>query len=326
MDYLNEWMLLCGRRNFREKGIIQRVNNIGATALFNELCTIWCNSILWESEDNTIDVSWIEKTILFNSCVAFYELPGFGVLCGRANIDGKKTYYRNPNTVTIMDYNGKQVGKYVVVQRTDSEEFVDTLPMCALCFNDEQKFSPVLTIGFYAEQLGFIKKQINAAIRGIFGTTLIEGGEEQIEAIKRERMRASEGDPYIIKKGIKNRETSMLTDPFNIDILKTLFESYEKLYSEFLRSIGIPANSIVNKMSGVSDVELYLVSAPINAIMTGRLKARKDAIEMCEKIGITGLSAKVNPDVLPKKEVNKYVKNQKPDTTDTGISNRGQGE
>lgn len=298
-DYLNEWMFFCGNKNGKISRKIRHINNLGMAALFNELCSVFCGIMEWESDDYTIDCNSIEKAILFNSCVGFWNY-------GEKNVNvipygsGDKSFYGKANSATLYDYRSVRLGRALAIDRIDTEELRGELKKmkknpCVLCYDTPQQSSPILGILYYAERLGFIQRQINSAIKNIFGMTILEGEKEQVEDIKAQRRRAEDGETYMVRTSKTGSKINHISDQFNIDILNSLYESYDKSYARFLNSVGIKGNTSSNKMSGVNTKELFLGQIAPDVILSQKLKARQDAVKLAESIGINGLRVRINP-------------------------------
>ena len=181
--------------------------------------------------------------------------------------------YGYPVKLSLVDYMGKNYGT----------NFVPVLPQGAEGANMvlvlESKFNlpPIYRVAWYAERITQLLISIKAAIENTTGSVIIQCEKEQTKAIDRAIQESRSGKPLIISYDRNDQflEPRILTNPQTSDILKTLYECLDKEWANFYAEFGINANAIMNKMSGVSELELMQNEESTNLMLQSELDARK---------------------------------------------------
>lgn len=297
-DYLNEFLFFAGRTNRRANSYRQAlaIKKRGDALLFNQLCNEWAGRFKWEyepaDEKQTIATELIELTILTaGMCAIFpysqkqgsYEEASFRN--GRPAQVGNLSFYGYPSTVEITSYNGDNVGRFMPVQDEDPTSIAN----CVLIYDNATRWSPIQTIMFYVDRLSVINTSINACIRNILGTEIINCTQEQAKTIIKQREAGAVGVPYLISYDEYQGKTNvdLLTSSGASDELKTLFEAFDKTHADFLQSIGVRANNEIDKKSGVTPIEIVENRQNVDLILNQCYESRLRAIRQAERIGIT---------------------------------------
>lgn len=203
-------------------------------------------------------------------------------------------YYNN---VQVMDYMGKSHGMFI-------PDFKGNVaPDCVVVFNSKFNVPPIYRIKWYADQLTLIQGSINACIANLKGSVLIKCTKEQEPAVKRAWKNADDGTPVIIS--FAPNEGGMDIDPEVIcnaqtgDVLKTLIETRDKYLADFLTEFGINANGVINKMSGVSGMELMQNDQMRQINLNNALEIRQEGFDKVNKMFGTNIQVKLNEALEP---------------------------
>lgn len=301
-DYLNEVLLLYGARN-RRNGTYKKAMAIkqrGDANIFNALCREWCSRFKWEYSGDTIAPELIERTILFNG---YCGLAKFSQTNGtytdeswrnfRVTDIDNQSFYGYPNSVQLMDYVGRPCGTFIPVHDEDTSEIAN----CALIQDNFHDWTPLATILYYAERLSTLNASIEACIRNILGTSVIQCTHGQERQIVKQMTAASMGTPYLItydENDIKPIDPKLLTTPGASDALVTLYEAWDKTHGDYLQSIGIRTNAEINKKSGITPMEIVEDRQNVDLILNDGLNARLKGIKHFERIGGSGLTVSLD--------------------------------
>lgn len=297
-DYLNEVMLLYGKKN-RRNGTYKKAAGIkarGDAVIFNALCERWCSRFKWESKTPTIATELIERTILFSGVCGlakYSETSGsYTAESWRnfmvSNIDNQ-SFYGYPNSVQLTDYVGRNCGTFIPVHDEDTSEIAN----CALIYDNPLRVPPLMSLLHYADRLSVLNTAIDACTRNITGTSIIQCTHGQERQIVKQMAAAEMGVPYIVtydETDIHPMTPQLISTGQMSDALVILYESYDKTMGEFLQSIGINSNAELNKKSGVTPMEVMEDRKVIGLLLNDGLDARRKGIKHFERIGGRGLS------------------------------------
>lgn len=300
-DYLNEFLFFASRtkmRNEYKRAVMWK--RTAGRMIFNSLCHDWISRFEWKTSENTIATELIERTILYGGCVGFARISPYpevveydrffgedkpwlnAVVTGRNNLG----YYRDPTNVMLLDYVGRQKGRFMPVMRGIEN---DGLSNCAIVYDNYVGINPIMNIMYYTDRLLDIDTSIRACIKNILGTTLIGCSEEQAKTIRASREAAEIGVPYVLTydgTGLNLEAISLMTTPGAAEELKTLYEASDKVKADFLQSIGVRVNNEMDRRSGITPIEIVENRQNIDISINAFLKARKRGIEDCKKIGL----------------------------------------
>lgn len=296
-DYLNEFLLFAGRKN-RRSGTYQRalaLKRRGDAHIFNQLCQEYTGRFKWKYKPTngapSICEELIERTILENGMCALFKMhEEHGSYSrdewrnARAAAVGDPSFYGYPNTVELTDYSGNSLGNYIPVQDQDDSDIAN----CVLIYDNSSRWSPIITVLYYAERLSKLNASISGCIENILGTSIITCDESQMRDIARQREAAAAGTPYILKiDGYGGQQDpNLMYTPGASEALKTLYEAFDKTHADYLQSIGIRSNNEIDKKSGVTPIEIVENRQNVDLILNQALEMRLNSIYQAERIGI----------------------------------------
>lgn len=297
MDYLQEFLLFNRRfkRNDNSHRTALMLQKQGDDYIFNYLCNIFVNRIKWKytNEEETINTELLEKSILFDGVVALSQYNGIW-LNFRPSIINDISFYNFPSSVQLFDYVGRSYGIHVPISPYDFGIKSD----CVLIYNDQFKTRPIDTIIYFAQRLSYINTQINAAIKNLRGSAFMFCTEEQKKELNKIMTRGNDGTPVqfitLDTEDPNVYKPQLLTTPEIPDVLKCLYEAWDKTMSDFLNSIGIRSNSEMNKKSGVTPLEITENRQNTDIILNGCIEERLKCLELGKKIGLEGLSVSLS--------------------------------
>lgn len=313
MDYLAEYLHFNTNRRDRLCEIARNLKRRGHNIIFNSLCNDYINVFKWQGKHTTIDYDLIEKEIMFNGVVAFTKsLKGLENYPFIAKATGYTSfgYYCKPTAVLLSDFMGQPRGTQTVVLDSD----IDTLGKCVLCTDNRMGEKPIHVILYYAMQLSTIRTKIIQCVTNIRGASIVSVPEEQLEQAKNIYRDIDEGKSItFLSTSIENLDIKpqILTTDGASEELKTLYESYDKTYNDYLQSLGVQANNEIDKKSGISPVEVVANRSVIRERLQGRLEVRRKAIEQMKRIGIEGIEVSMSDErILNAIEINEVGKNE----------------
>lgn len=301
-DYLNEIIFFSG---LRKDGSTLRKARImkqrGDAVIFNMLCDEWVSRFKWESAEKSICSQLIERTILLDGACAFakyyYDIPIaeediYDWRNFRISSLNNLSFYAQPTACALTDYVGRFVRQTIPINIEDADGKWD----CALIQDNLYGFPPLMIIFYYAERLSIINASINACIQNILGTSVITCSREQAGDVERQRRAAQIGVPYILKydEDVRPTPAAIASTPGAAEALTVLYEAHDKTHGDFLQSIGVRVNNEMNKKSGITPMELIENRQNVDLSLNSSLDCRKQGIELCERIGLKGLTVKLD--------------------------------
>lgn len=311
-DYLSEFITFTRRvgdpGSYREA---LRLKRKSAAVIFNQLCREWASRFTWTAtgDAKSIPVEKLEQMLLFSGYCGFAKITLDDILTARnidhtplpggytgrwkllnASVSGQLDFDGYPSSLYLSDQQGRAYGQYIVHTR-DDYKLPDGIRECVLLSDSAHGQSPIQLVIYYADKLSRIETSINAAIRNINGTTIITAPPEMERQIIKQQKAADAGVPYILKYDIGvNNEVKIMTSPAMPEVLRTLFEAYNKIHSDFLQSIGIRANNEIDKRTGVNPLEIVQSRQNVDIVLNDAYNMRLYAIEMLKDMGLTGLN------------------------------------
>lgn len=292
-DYLNEVLYFYGRKN-RDGGTYRAAKQIkaqGDVYLFNKLCREWASRFVWDTP-NEVMGSLIEKTILTTGACGIYRDKNGEIKTARATGLAGLNYYGMPNKCTLVDYSGKVIGTFLPQQGVEP----DGISNCVLIYDNYLGDKPMMSVMYYYQRLSQISASLWGGLQNILGTQMIHAPREAMKDIERQREAARLGVPYVISYDqmydANSPQIEILASPPPTESVKLLQESFEKTHHDYLVSIGIYANTEIDKQSGVSDLEISTNIEKTDTILETAKASRDIAVKQLNAIGITDISYK----------------------------------
>lgn len=264
-----------GSRNPEKNALIKK----GWTGLkvFYDLVELWTGRFIYKMPE-TCDPAFFELCMLYNGDAMIIRKDNI-IINLRPIEAGKFDRYGIPEVYSLIDYAGKNYGRYIpdTPGNTGIAEGV-------LCRNPKQSIPAIYKLMWYADRITDLQTSISAAISNLRGSTIVVcGSKEQETAIKRAYRNAGNGIPVIFSfgsgEGAFAQPPQVITNAQTGDILKTLQENYDKTVAQFCTDFGINASAVVNKLSGVSADEINQNDDVININLMADYKTRADAMK-----------------------------------------------
>ena len=233
-----------------------------------QLLTLAENVFEFTNLPDFIDVSYLNKQLLRKGCVAFFKDEIMGVLALPFTSIGTLDVYGRPNTIQVISMNG-----YTRVLKRD--EFV-------IMYDNNGRYPLWLDILQYAERLALDTRTIDINIAQQKTPRIWKTSTEKEKTVKD---LANEVDGNIEKIvtydniNLDDIELILAPAPFVTDKLQ---EQKDKIWSEFLRLIGISNLSFQKKERNISD-EIQAMQGGTIASRYERFEPRKKAIEEINK-------------------------------------------
>lgn len=313
-DYLSDFISFSSSRgdgsSLRES---KKLKKLGGSVIFSRLCREYCSRFKWTvgGNSNRILAERIESTMLFSGMAAIAKISDREILSRRRGTDekesdgdaidwrlfgvtgaGVKSFDGVPTRVYLTDAAGYGYGYYFPYTRSLPSVGVRD---CVLLADSHDFIAPMRIILYYSQLLTTIQKSINAATRNLNGTTIISVPAEAERQIKKQQAAADAGVPYLIKYDIgMPYDISLLTAEGVPEVLRTLYEAYNKTHADFLQEIGIRANNEIDKRTGVNPLEIIQSRQNVDIILNDAFNSRVRAIEYAKDLGVEGLNVTLN--------------------------------
>lgn len=292
-DYLTEVLYFYGRKN-REGATYRAAKQIKAQGdiyLFNKLCREWASRFEWQCPDDVM-ASQIEKIILTSGVCGIYRDANGDIKAARATGLAGLNEYGMPNKCSLVDLSGKLVGTFLPIQGVEA----DGISNCVLIYDNYLGDKPMMSIIYYYQRLSQISASLWGGLQNILGTQIIHAPKETMKDVERQREAARLGVPYVISYDTvydgNNPQIEIIASPPPTESVKLLQESFEKTHHDFLVSIGIYANTEIDKTSGVSDLEISTNIEKTDTILDTAKKSRDIAVKQLKALGINDISYK----------------------------------
>ena len=212
--------------------------NMNVNMLFNLATTIY----QWEGLPETIDKRMLEKSLIKNGMVAFYENELNYLIALPASPSKNFTLYGNPTAVQVFGFNG-------MTTNLEYSEFLEESE-CVLCFNNYTRSSDMPVIELYANRLTNIERSLDVNISLQKYPALIKTAQEQKLTMENLMMKAMGNVPIIYGDKNMNLEGIEVLDlkiPFIAD---KLYQTKRNLFSDILSYFGVESSAIDKKERG----------------------------------------------------------------------------
>lgn len=281
---------------------------------FYKLLNLYCGRFVYDLPE-TCDPRYIEL------CLCFYGQTGFinqeGDLLSLAPITaGSFNRYGYPDSIQLADYMGKYYGTFIP-DNPGNEKFFD----CVIIRDKWWEYPPVYRLRWYSDRMTNLQASISAAIANLRGSTIVMCRKEQKKSIERAYAAAGDGLPVIFSydetPGTELMDKpQVITSPQTPEILKSLCESYDKTLADFCREFGIPANAVINKLSGVGEDELHIGDATVEIPGKTDYLIRADAMQRLSDFSGYPCKVRMTYDIMGTNE-----KKEDPNNVSAGAKN-----
>lgn len=201
---------------------------------------------------------------------------------GQICAGNKISRYGYYNSFQMVDYMGGTYGTYI------PDLPGNIMPDAVMIFDSKYNVAPISRIKWYANRLTQLQGSINAAIMNLRGSVVINCRPEQKDAVTAAWTAAGDGIPVILDlnelAGGYPIKPEIMVNNMTGAILKQLQETYDKTFADFLTEFGINANGIINKLSGVSDMELEQNEQATEIAFNAALDMRNEGYQKVNKM------------------------------------------
>ncbi len=298
MDYL-QYLISSKERKPRQRA--ERISREGNRVIFNQLCSEWASRFSWTCDNEEVPTHLIEPFLLMSGQLGFtkYDVlenklsPEGTVTFMKAKSISVKNIYNEPTAVMLTTFNGHHSLTGIPYMYGTTNAAANTVLLYDNYINDW----PLQIIDYYTTQLGIISQRVHSAITNILPTIVVSADEAEVGHIRKAIEAADRGVPIVLTSGNKmldQGDLKLLATKGAEDCLKTLLEGYDKLHALFLQNIGLSANTLMNKLSGVSPIEIARTSAPSSLMLDQDLAVRKQCAENINNLLGIKLSVKCN--------------------------------
>lgn len=278
----------CSAKTLARKGKLTK--SWAGLNIFYMLINLWRGRVKYDLGD-TGDPRFLQLCQIYTGKAGVINYKGEVI-----NLDPQAgnswSRYGYLNNVTLVDYMGKSYGQYI------PDMPGNVMPDCVMIYNNDYDVPPISRIRWYADRLTSIQGSISSCITNMRAAMIISCTKEQEKAIKKMLTDMEEGAPIFFSfdamEGGYQLRPEILTNPVTGELLKSLMEAYDKTMAEFMTEFGINANGIINKLSGVSDIELKQNEQRTQIAFNQYFEAQKDGIDRVNKMFGTNWSVEPN--------------------------------
>lgn len=280
----------------KKKLINSQLTNMKTYMMYrNEMLTLAENVFEFENLPEFIDVSYLNKTLLYNGAIAFFKDEVMGVIALPFSITGNLDIYGRPLEIMARAYNGRYFKKL------KSDEFV-------IMYDNNGRYPIYMDICQMAERISLSKRTIDVNI--------VQQRTPRIWKTTQDKKRTLEDMLSDIDGMMENIATydSVDIDDMNVILAPAPYVAdkidmhLDKEWAEFYRLIGV-ANVVEQKKERVIKDEMIASQGGIIASRFSRFEPRKRAIDVINEKW--GLDIKVRYyDGEPSSEKEEYIESE----------------
>lgn len=257
--------------------------NVSAyTTILNRLKELYMNMFEWINVPDTIDVRYLEYTLLHKGWILYFNDDIIGNLALPCNIGGVLNPYNIPIYREAYSNNGYRARR--------------TIKDSVIIYDNYMHTYPVSVLRYYAKRISDIQRTIDINVHAQKTPVAITTSDETRFSIENLYANYAGNTPVIIAKDSLNLDDIKVikTDaPFVSDRLYDLKQQY---WNEALTFCGIaPVN---NKRERVLTDEISASFVSIAAQRSVMLNSRQQAVEKINKMFGTDISVEFNKEIL----------------------------
>ena len=239
----------------------EELDSIYLKQYFSRLIT---NQFGWDSDEDTLDTTSIERIIFYNGMGAFWlenEILMFGS-CQCISVD----YYQRPSVIQVYKPNGE-------VKTLKSDEFV------VVYDNNLRDFVPYHFMNKYANRIANVDLAIETNLENLKTPVIIECEESQLNSFSDlfRKIRSNRKTIPVAKGTFQNSSANVLdlNCPNNI---AHFLDYRESLFNELLTSFGINCVDI-RKKERLTQAEGNSNNERVELFRNSRLQSRERAVK-----------------------------------------------
>lgn len=254
----------------KKKLINSQLTNMKTYTMYKEeMLTLAENVFEFENLPEYIDVSYLNKTLLYNGAIAFFKDEVLGVIALPFNVLGELDVYGRPTEIMTRSYNGRYHKKL------NKDEFV-------IMYDNNGRYPIFLDICQMAERISLSKRTIDVNI--------VQQRTPRVWKTTQDKKRTLEDMLNDIDGMMENIATydSLDIDDMNVVLAPAPYVAdkidmhLDKEWAEFYRLVGI-ANLVEQKKERVIRDEMTVSQGGIIASRFSRFEPRKKAVELINK-------------------------------------------
>lgn len=219
---------------------------------------------MYENLPNGLNTNIVEKALLFNNFLCFYNDVNLGglILC-HYTCNSNYNMYWIPKTVNLLTLSGVSIKNNV--------PYEDIIP----CRDNALDIIPFITLNSWLEKIIDIEKTIDSNIRIARFPLILKGSKQESTQLKQLIKKMYQCDSIVIASSdIANRlESNDIKLPVTVDTLYALLTNYK---NQALASIGI--YGVVNKKERLVTEEMESQQEYIDFVYQEMVEQRKEFI------------------------------------------------
>ena len=262
---------------FNNEELLKISNNTTFQKYFNQFMLLALNMFQWDNLPEGIETRHIERPLIENGYVFFYNDPDYGYVCLPCTINGFNIY-NEPTRV--------QINNQIIHRSMDIDEGV-------LILNNDLRTGLYPIIVNYASRLTEIETSINTNIFQQKFPFIVECSKDNEYSVRQMLKNIHENEPYILVKkklDLMDIKIDDLSVPYVAD---KLLEDRKKIENELLTLFGL--NNVIDKKERLIVDEANANNDYINRNVDLLYKNRKQACdEINKKFGLNINVKRVN--------------------------------
>ena len=253
------------------------------------------NLFEWEGLPDMTSERFIEEAFLYSGNCALIKDPELGFLTLPFTQSSKINLYGEPNAININGKNGYSKEVICSTSLTDTDIAREIKVEAIPGYDNYQKYPYFQYILDYAERITQVFRSLDVAVKKLKNPYIIVANKQDELAYKQyiNSLEMNE-DAIMVAKGV-DTDNPLSTTDIHIDtqVVDSLWNQYQRYYSDIMQILGINSNPLVDKVSGVSQAEVDSNNSTTNLNLEMRLKERNEWAEKCNEIFGTNISVKV---------------------------------
>lgn len=249
----------------KKSSIDAQLNNVLTYQMYlREMLSLAENVFIYDKVPNFIDMSYVNKTLVRQGAIAFFQDEEIGVLALPFRNNAVLDCYGRPIKIQVYGLNG-------YTRDLNKDEFV-------IMYDNEGRYPLILDIYQYAQRIALCTRVIDININQQKTPRFwkVPNGEEKtIKNLQNYVDRFEEAVCTYDKIGVNDIESVLSPAPYISNLVR---EEKERIWNEYLRLIGISNVAFQKKERNIKD-EILMSQGGTIASRGSRFEPRKKAIE-----------------------------------------------
>lgn len=257
--------------------------------LFRELTELCMNRFKWEGLPDSVDVRFLEKTLMKNALAVFYWESKYDKFLALPASYGALDYQDNPIQYRIQTHNG-------FINRTLNAQ------QCVPIWANYSRVNDMDIVQIYATRLARLDRTIDINLNNARQTKVIHATPETQLSVENFNRQLEEGQPVIRTRADLTENVSVLDLGVDPNLFEKVSLARTRIWNECMGLLGIKHANQDKKERLVSD-EVAANDEQISYMKAVHLNARKIAADQINRKYGLSVSVEYDDDIKPKEPV-----------------------